>query len=166
MEFRSPYDADSSTTGSQVWFTKPQPIFSASSIYIQTINMEAPNKHSPAITRMKSKEQYVQNGTINIFIKSPFVQISCNLLWIGNTCILMSDSCNQELCMKLVKLIDSDYENQRYTLVLQNVITDQIFKIDLECILENRDCKWQLLDFENFKKIIEKLVVKAYCEGK
>lgn len=126
--------------------------------------METHYQHLPAFTGFNNN-QFVQTGNQGIYIDSANVQVTDHVIYIGNEYIFMINFPNLETRLYIVTLIDFEYIYDQIVLHLQNLISNDIYTTEVDSHLSNSLYPWKLLDFANFKKEIETLAIRAFCQS-
>ena len=108
--------------------------------------------------------QYIVDYEGNFYINSPCIMVEEKTVITGNTYLLIVQPSGRKSRYYAISLLDVYFDDGIVNLIVCDLITQRIFKINqcLECT-EAR-CKWILAELDYLNKLIDYTDILSYCE--
>lgn len=122
---------------------------------------EDKNKYDSTILGLNNL--YVVDNDGNYFINSKCIMVANKTISIGKTYLLNVHPTEKDGKLYAIKLLDVYYQDERVSLIVRDIITQRIFKIDdcIECT--GHHCMWMLIDLDFFIEIMNAKAIRQYC---
>jgi hypothetical protein len=119
------------------------------------------NKYDSTILGLNNL--YVVDNDGNYFINSKSIMVANKTVSSGKTYLLNVHPIYKDGKLYAIKLLDVYYQDERVNLIVRDIITQRIFKIDdcIEC--SEHHCTWMLIDLDFFIDIMNAKAVRQYC---
>ena len=106
---------------------------------------------------------YVVDNDGNYFINSKCIMVANKTISSGKTYLLNVHPTEKDGKLYAIKILDVYYQDERVNLIVRDIITQRIFKID-DCIERTEHpCTWMLIDLDYFIDKINANAIRQYC---
>ena len=106
------------------------------------------NKYDSTILGLNNL--YVVDNDGNYFINSKCIMVANKTISTGKTYLLNVHPTEKDGKLYAIKLLDVYYQDKRVNLIVRDIITQRIFKIE-DCIeFTEHQCTWMLIDLDYF----------------
>jgi hypothetical protein len=99
----------------------------------------------------------------NFYINSPCIMVEEKTVITGNTYLLIVQPTGKKIRIIAVSLLDVYFDDGIVNLIVCDLLTQKIFKIDqcIEC--SEARCKWILAELDYLNKLIDYKTILSYC---
>jgi hypothetical protein len=106
---------------------------------------------------------YVVDNKGNVYINSPCIMVEEKTVATGNNYLLIVHPTDKKCIIYAVRLLDVYFDDGIVNLIVCDLLTQRIFKINqcIECT-EAR-CKWILAELDYLNKLIDYKTILSYC---
>ena len=124
--------------------------------------MRTEDKNKNDSTLLGLNNLYVVDNDGNYFINSKCIMAN-KTISTGKTYLLNVHPTEKDGKLYAIKLLDVYYQDERVNLIVRDIITQRIFKIDdcIECT--GHHCTWMLIDLDFFIDIMNAKAIRQYC---